>query len=396
MFETIEKLPADPILGLTAAYDEDRSPTKVDLGVGVYRDESGQTPIFAAVKRAENLWLDRESTKVYLPPPGYPEFNSAIQHLILGAAHRALAENRVRSVMTPGGCGAVRVGAELLNRSRPGAAIWVSKPTWANHVPLLSSAALKISEYPYYDEQRHVVDFDAMLEALRRAGKHDIVLLHGCCHNPTGQDLNREQWQAVNRLAEKQGFLPFVDLAYQGLGDGLEEDAYGARLLASTLPEMVLAYSCSKNFGLYRDRIGALLLFTADAARADAGLTHINHIARGMYSMPPAHGGAIVKTILSDRELFRMWKEELDGMRTRINSLRALFADTLARKKAPRDFQFIKNQRGLFSLLGVSKEQVQRLREKYSIYFVDSSRINIAGMSPKNIEYLADAIIAVL
>ncbi|MBI2993050.1 MAG: aspartate/tyrosine/aromatic aminotransferase [Gammaproteobacteria bacterium] len=396
MFETIEKLPADPILGLTAAFNEDSNPKKIDLSVGVYKDESGKTPIFAAVKRAEKLWLGEENTKVYIPPPGYPEFNTAMQPHILGAGHQALKENRVRSVMAPGGCGAVRVGAELLNRSRSGATIWVSKPTWNNHGPLLGSAGLKIKEYPYYSDKTHGVEADAMLSVLRKVGKSDIVLMHACCHNPTGADLSREDWQAVARLAQKQGFLPFVDCAYHGMAEGLEEDGYGARLLAESVPEMLIAYSCSKNFGLYRDRIGALLVVAADAGRADAGLTHVNNIARAMYSMPPAHGGAIVKTILGDRELYRVWKEELDGMRVRMNSLRALFADTLAKKKAPRDFSFVKSQRGLFSMLGLKKEQVQRLRKEFSVYIVESSRMNIAGISQKNIEYLTDSILAVL
>jgi aspartate aminotransferase len=396
MLETIEKLPADPILGLTAAYEQDKNPDKIDVGAGVYKDETGNTPIFKAAKLAEQRWRELEQTKVYISPPGYADFNTEIQPLILGAGHAALNDRRVCSAMAPGGCGALRVGAELLNRARPGASIWVSKPTWANHIPLLGNAGLKIKEYPYYDGAAHRVNFAAMESALREAGRQDIVLLHGCCHNPTGADLSREQWDRVRDMAVAQGFLPFVDLAYQGMGDGLDEDAYGIRVLAEAVPETMLAYSCSKNFGLYRERIGTLLVCMPDTARAEAALTHINNIARGIYSMPPSHGGAIVKTVLGDPELRRMWREELDGMRVRINSLRALLADTLAQKQAPRDFLFIKAQRGMFSFLGITKEQVLRLRNEYSIYMVDSSRMNIAGINPSNVGYLADSILAVL
>jgi len=396
MFEAIQKLPPDPILGLTSAYESDPNPDKVDLGAGVYKDDTGVTPIFASVKEAERRWEQQEKTKVYISPPGFADFNTAIQKLILGADHPALAAGRVRSVMAPGGCGALRVGAELINRFKPGATIWVSKPTWANHVPLLGSAGLKIAEYPYYDGAAHGVDFAAMCRTLEGAAKGDLLLLHGCCHNPTGADLNRKQWDAVTEIAARRGLLPFVDLAYQGLGDGLDEDAYGPRTLARALPELMLAYSCSKNFGLYRDRIGALLTVSPTPEQADAGITHINSIARGIYSMPPAHGGALVKTVLNDPELRARWQGEVDGMRNRIHTLRALLADTLKKLGAPRDFAFIKREYGMFSFLGVSKEQVQRLRTEFSIYMVDSSRINVAGVSPGNVEYLAKAIIAVL
>ncbi len=396
MFDAIQKLPPDPILGLTAAFDADRNPGKVDLGAGVYKDETGTTPIFASVKEAERRWEQQETTKVYISPPGFADFNSAVQKLILGADHPALAANRVRSVMAPGGCGALRVGAELVNRCSAGATIHVSRPTWTNHVPLLGSAGLKIVEYPYYDSAAHAVDFAAMCRGLEGAARGDLVLLHGCCHNPTGADLDAKQWDAVAEIALRRGLVPFVDLAYQGLGEGLDEDAYGPRVLARTVPEMLLAYSCSKNFGLYRDRIGALLVISPTPEQSDAALTHVNNIARGIYSMPPSHGGALVKIILNDPALYAQWKSEVDGMRARIHELRALLADTLKRLGAPRDFEFIRREHGMFSFLGVTREQVQRLREEFSIYMVDSSRINVAGVSPKNVEYLARAIIAVL
>ena len=396
MFEAIQKLPPDPILGLTGAYESDPNPNKVDLGAGVYKDESGATPIFKCIKEAERRWGQQESTKVYISPPGFADFNTAIQKLVLGADHPALAAGRVRSVMAPGGCGALRVGAELINRCKAGSTIWVSKPTWANHVPLLGSAGLKIAEYPYYDGAAHGVDFDTMQVTLEAATRGDLLLLHGCCHNPTGADLNRKQWDVIVELAARKGLVPFVDLAYQGLGEGLDADAYGLRMLALAVPELLLAYSCSKNFGLYRDRIGALLTVSPTPEQADAGLTHINNIARVIYSMPPAHGGALVKTVLNDPALYAQWQDEVDGMRNRIHMLRALLVDTLKRMNAPRDFEFIKREYGMFSFLGISKEQVQRLRTEFSIYMVDSSRINVAGVSPKNIEYLARAINSVL
>lgn len=396
MLNAVEKLPPDPILGLTVAYNNDANPNKIDLGAGVYKDEMGITPVFDAVSRAEELWFRQEATKVYIPPPGFPDFNTAIALLTLGRDHPALRANRVGAVMAPGGCGALRVGAELINRCRAGARLWVSSPTWANHVPLLGTAGLKIQEYPYYDPENHEVMFDKMLDALGKATKNDVVLFHGCCHNPTGADLTNEQWQDVGKLAARRGFLPYIDLAYQGLGDGVEEDAYGVRLFAESLPELLVAYSCSKNFGLYRERTGALIMVGETPAVAEANVSHACNIARTMYSMPPAHGGAIVKTILQTPELQSLWKEEVDRMRIRINSLRALLADTLHNKGARGNYEYVRNQRGMFSFLGIRKDQVRRLREEFSIYLVDSSRINIAGVSPRNIEYLTTSIVAVL
>lgn len=396
MLESLQKLADDPILGLTAAFKLDQNPNKVDLGAGVYKDADGNTPVFAAVKKAERIWHEQETSKVYIAQPGFEDFNSRLIQLIFAEDHVAVKDDRLSSIMAPGGSGALRIGAEMLNRAQSGATLWVSDPTWGNHIPLLGSAGLTIKEYPYYDADTHDIRFAAMLDTLKQANKHDIVLLHGCCHNPTGVDLSNEQWDSVAELAQQQGFLPFVDTAYHGLGEGLDEDVYGVRLLAKTVAEMLVVYSCSKNFGLYRDRIGAVVILGANRESADAGASHITNIARQIYSMPPASGGAIVKTILQDAELYASWKQELDDMRERINSLRVLLADTLTEKGATSDFSFIKNQHGMFSFLGISKEQIRRLRDEYSIYLVGSSRINIAGVSPKNIDYLTDAIISVL
>ena len=396
MFERLTQLPPDSILGLMALYREDSNPDKIDLGVGVYRDEHGNTPILDCVKQAEQRRLTTETTKSYIGPAGDPGFNRCVRELLFGPDHAALAADRVRTVQTPGGCGALRVAAELIKRASPDATVWVSDPTWANHGPLLGDADLKIETYPYYDPVSHGLRFDAMIDTLNAVPAGDVVLLHGCCHNPTGVDLKQEQWQTVASLAGERGFIPFIDIAYQGLGEGIEEDAYAARMVTDAVGQSIVASSYSKNFGLYRERTGALSIVLASAAEADITLSQMLNVVRGIYSMPPAHGGAIVNTILSDDALKEQWVDELTLMRDRINGLRNVLATTLTQKVAGKDFGFIREQRGLFSFLGITPEQIARLRKEYSIYIVDSSRINVAGVSPTNIEYLTDAIAAVL
>ncbi|AOS98179.1 Aspartate aminotransferase [Microbulbifer aggregans] len=396
MFEKFTSLPPDPILGLLASYRVDENPNKIDLGVGVYKDESGHTPVLQAVKEAETRLLQSEETKSYIGPAGTPGFNSAMQELALGEGHPALIANRVRSVQTPGGCGALRVLAELVNRARPGARVWVSDPTWANHVPLLGNAGLKIETYPYYDRATSSLRFDEMVETLKNVGEGDLVLLHACCHNPCGADLSREQWKVIVEMAQKQGFTPFIDMAYQGFGDSLSDDAWGLRLMAESVPEMLLAVSCSKNFGLYRERVGMALAIYNDAASADNGQSQLLNVVRGNYSMPPSHGAAIVESILTDAGLRANWEAELTEMRERINSLRTGVVESLAAAGAPGDFSFIQRQKGMFSFLGISAEQVQQLQKEYSIYMVDSSRISIAGLSQGNMEYFCKAVAAVL
>lgn len=396
MFSTLNALAPDPILGLIALANKDPNPNKVDLGVGVYKDESGLTPIMSAVKTAELSCIEKEISKAYIGPAGPEEFNSGIRELIFGGQHSALESDRVRTVLTPGGCGALRVGAEFLKRCAGDATIWVSDPTWANHLPLLGNAGLKLAEYPYYEAGSADIKFDEMMSALADVGRGDIVLLHGCCHNPCGADLSEIQWRELTSLAAKNGFLPFIDLAYQGFGRGLDEDAYGVRYMAEHLPELLVASSCSKNFGLYRERVGSLSVVGEKAAQSDALLTHINNVVRGNYSMPPSHGGAIVGEILADQALRQSWETELAAMRDRINRLRVLLVDKLTAQGATRDFSFIAQQRGMFSFLGLSVEQVEQLREQFSIYMVGSSRINIAGISQANIDYLAHSVAAVL
>ncbi|MBQ0720071.1 MAG: aspartate/tyrosine/aromatic aminotransferase [Gammaproteobacteria bacterium] len=396
MFSSLDALAPDPILGLIALANKDNNPRKVDLGVGVYKDESGLTPIMAAVKTAEFNCAEKELTKAYIGPAGPAEFNNGIRELIFGAQHPALQAGRVSTVLTPGGCGALRVGAEFLKRCNDNATVWVSDPTWANHLPLLGNAGLKLAEYPYYEAGSSTIKFDEMMSALANAGKGDIVLLHGCCHNPCGADLSEDQWQALTDLAAKNGFLPFIDLAYQGFGRGLDEDAFGPRLMAAQLPELLVASSCSKNFGLYRERVGSLSVLGDSSTQAEAALTHINNVVRGNYSMPPSHGGAIVGEILGDQALRQSWESELAAMRNRINQLRVLLVDKLSAQNVDADFSFIARQHGMFSFLGLSLAQVEQLREQYSIYMVGSSRVNIAGISQTNIDYVAQSIAAVL
>ncbi len=396
MFSRLEQLPPDPLLGLMELYRNDTNPNKIDLGVGVYKNERGDTPILAAVKQAEKNIFDEEATKAYIGPPGAASFNLAMQQLLFGKGHAALSENRVRTVQAPGGCGALRVAAEFIKRCDGNSNIWVSDPTWANHVPLLGGAGIKLKSYPYYDYQKHEVKFDAMLETLNQASNNDLVLLHGCCHNPSGADLTNEQWQQVTLLAEQKGFVPFIDLAYQGYGEGLSEDVYSIRLMSERLPEVIIASSCSKNFGLYRERVGSLSVIAANRKEADASLSHLTNVIRGIYSMPPSHGAAIVSTILEDDELTRLWHQELKEMRNRLNGMRALLVDKLSSAGASRDFSFIVNQKGMFSFLGLSGEQVTALQKNHSVYMASSSRINIAGINHNNVNYLTRAIISVL
>lgn len=396
MFDVLQPYPPDPILRLIADFRADSRTDKVDLGVGVYKDESGHTPIMAAVKTAERRVFAGEDSKTYIGPAGVPEFNVEVAKLTFGADHPALASGRVATVLTPGGCGALRVGAELLKRAAPGATIWVSDPTWANHIPLLGNAGLKIREYPYYDRASSTLRFDAMMSTLAEAARGEVVLLHGCCHNPCGADLDLDQWRAVAELAERRGFLPFVDLAYQGLGDGLDADAAGLRLLAERVPEMLVASSCSKNFGLYRERVGSLSVVGEIAPRAEIAVSHVNNIVRGIYSMPPSHGGAIVAEILRDPVLDAQWRTELGEMRDRINGLRRLLREKLRARGVARDFSFIERERGMFSFLGLSEAQVARLIAEFGIYMVNSSRINVAGISRANVDYVVDALATVM
>lgn len=396
MFESLKLLPSDPILGLSMAFAKDTSAAKVDLGVGVYKNDAGQTPIMAAVMEAEKLRIARESTKAYTPPAGYPGANEAVTRLVYGEGHKVIASNRVRTIQTPGGCGALRVAAELIQRAKPGASLWVSTPTWANHVPLLGSAGLGLREYPYYDYEKHSINFTAMLSTIQQIPRGDLVLLHACCHNPSGADLSSEQWNQLAAVFLERGLIPFIDMAYQGFGEGLLEDTYGLRLMANLLPEVIVATSFSKNFGLYRERAGSLSIVFADEVQANAGQSQLLSVTRGLYSMPPAHGAALIDIILHSDELTRLWQTELTVMRERISGLRVQLVNALNGLQQQRDFSFIAQERGMFSFLGLHVDQVQRLRSEFSIYMTDTSRISVAGLTAEKMDYVAKAIVSVL
>jgi aspartate aminotransferase len=395
MFSQLKQLPADPILGLSVKFKADSNLNKIDLGAGIYKDAAGNTPVLDCVKIAEQFRVDNEASKAYLGSTGSPAFNTKMTELILGD-HTVIGENRIRTVSTPGGTGALRVAGEFIKKCTPGATIWVSNPTWANHKGVFEAAGLIVKTYPYYDYENNCLDFDGMLNALKNIPKEDAVLLHACCHNPSGMDLNQEQWQQVAEVANHVGFMPVVDMAYQGFGTDLDSDAYGLRLLADTVEQMIICSSCSKNFGLYRERIGACSIIGRSAIAADIINSVLLSVVRVAYSMPPAHGAAIVETILSSQELTTQWHGELKEMRDRINNMRQLLVDKLKENGVERDFSFITAQNGMFSFLGIDAAQVQRLQDEYSIYIVGSSRISLAGISTDNVDYLTQSIAKVL
>ncbi len=395
MFDSLETLPPDPILGLNAAFRRDESPQKIDLGIGVYRDQAGNTPVPAAVHEAEQTMIAAQATKTYVGPLGNAEFNERLTELALGPLARSLRP-RLATIQSVGGCGALRLGAELLRTAQPSAVIHVSTPTWANHEPLVGSSGLAMERYPYYDPVTRGVDFERMSEYLGRLPAGAVVLLHACCHNPTGADLAPDHWRSVAEIVETRGLLPFVDLAYQGLGSDLETDVTGLRLLAERVPEMLLAISCSKNFGLYRERVGALVVLSRSAAVASAVATHQARTARRMYSMPPDHGAAIVARVLADPRLRAGWIEELAGMSARINSLRELLAASLAACRPDRDFSWLVRHRGMFSLLPLPESALLTLRERHHVYALADGRMNVAGISVDNVERVADAVASLL
>ena len=388
LLSQLPALPPDPLLGLSIAYRQDANPNKVDLGVGIYKDANGHTPVMAAVLKAQALWAEKEDTKAYAPPAGFEGFNHGMLNLLLGEGHPALKDGRAISVQTPGGCGALRVAAQMLKRCQDHVRVWVSTPTWANHIPLLGSADLALIEYPYYDFATHQINFEAMLASLDAVEPGDLVLLHGCCHNPSGADLTFEQWKTLTTLMNKKGAVPFVDVAYQGLGDGLHDDVEGLRYVAEHCPEAIIANSCSKNFGLYRERVGSVIVVASNVQGADVCRSQLVNVAREIYSMPPSHGAALVDIILHDAELTNIWQAELAQMRERIGNLRKSFAYSLNAVGFGDTFNFIENEKGMFSFLGINADQVQQLREQYSIYMAASSRINVAGLNENNMAYV--------
>jgi aspartate aminotransferase len=396
MFETLKPVGMDPILGLMAAFRADTREQKIDLGVGVYQDDRGRTPVMASVKEAEAKLMELELTKSYQGIAGDPDYNQRMLQLLFGADHSILSSGRVKTIQAPGGSGALRVGAEVIQRATPNAKLWVGVPTWPNHIPLLGSAGFQIEEYPYYDMVTHQIDSDAMMETLRQVPAGDMVLLHGCCHNPTGADLSNEQWDQIADLALERGFIPFIDTAYQGLGNGLNEDAYGMRMMAERLPELVIASSCSKNFGLYRERTGSITFIADNPQQVDIVASQAMSIARQIYSMPPAHGALLVSLILGDDQLRANWQAELEEVRLRIKSMRSLLTSGIQGNSAGIDFSHIEQQNGMFSFLGISSTQLERLREEFGIYIVSSTRVNLAGINSSNIGYISESMNTVL
>jgi aspartate aminotransferase len=396
MFERLDRVPDDPILGLMAAFRADSDPKKVDLGVGVFRDAKGDTPVLDCVRIAERSVLERQTSKTYVAPAGNAAFNQAMEKLVFGPGHPVFVAERVRSIQGPGGCGALRLGAELVRLASPQATVHVSTPTWANHVPLMTGTGLKLGRYPFYEPARGNINFGALCQALEALPAGDVVLLHASCHNPTGADLSHEQWRELVPLFRRRGLLPYIDMAYQGLARGENEDAFGIRLFAAELPELLVAVSCSKNFGLYRERVGVLHVVTDKPAIGLAALSHEVRVARSIYSMPPDHGAAIVNEILGNEGLRAGWVQELGVMRARINGLRQQLVAQLRSACPAREFGFIAQQQGMFSLLGLSVEEVKRIRAERHVYMTDDSRINIAGLREDNLDYFAQSVAHVL
>jgi aspartate/tyrosine/aromatic aminotransferase len=396
MFETLAVAPPDPILGLIEAFQNDPRAIKINLGVGVYQDEQGCTPILASVKEAERRILVGETTKSYLGIGGHPTYGQLVQQLILGADEEAVRDGRAATLQTPGGTGALRVAADFLHQMVPGTRVWCSQPTWANHQAIFQAAGLETATYAYFEAERNALDFEAMLADLNHAQTGDVVLLHACCHNPTGIDPSPTQWQRIAKLVAAHRLLPLVDFAYQGFGDGLQEDAAGLRTLVRSGCELLVASSFSKNFGLYRERVGALTVVAGTPGQAEAARSQLQRAIRANYSNPPAHGAAIVQTVLEDAELRPQWEAEVAAMRGRIQDMRGLLVDTMRGQGVPRDFSFLREQRGMFSFSGLSPEQADELRQRHAIYMVRSGRINVAGITPANVGRLCAAIAQVL
>jgi aspartate aminotransferase len=395
VFEALAAQVPDSLLGVMAAFAADTDPSKLDLGVGVYRDASGTTPVMAAVRNGEQRMLAQQRSKSYVGAGGNRPFAAFIEELTLGAGHPARAAGRAVTLQTPGGCGALRLAADLVYRAGREARVVVSDPTWANHLPLIGGAGLQVETYPYYDALNGAVLFDAMLDRLERLPAGGVVVLQAACHNPTGADLGGEQWDALGELMLRRRLVPLLDLAYQGLGAGLEADAAAVRRLTARLPEALIAVSCSKNFGLYRERVGALIAIAADASRAGIVMSQLQVLARRMYSMPPDHGAAIVATIAADPLLRAEWLAELEGMRLRVAAMRLRLAAALGAEFGDRRWDFIGAHRGMFSLLGLAPEAVRALKSAHHVYVAPDSRVNIAGLPEGQVERLARAIRAV-
>ncbi|MBJ6922361.1 amino acid aminotransferase [Vibrio cholerae] len=392
MFTHLPAPVLDPILSLSVAFRNDPRPQKVDLGIGVYKNSLGETPIMRAVALAQDKVVASQKTKSYVGLAGCEEFNQSMMKLVLGST---LDTERTIAIQTPGASGALRMLGDLMRVAQPDTTVWITDPSYVNHKPVMEAAGLKVRYYRYFSRETKMVDTEQMLADLAQAGTKDVVLLHGCCHNPTGADIDFSAWQAITELAQKNGFIPFVDIAYQGFGDGLEQDAQGLRYMAERMEEMLITTSCSKNFGLYRERTGAAIVIGKNQQEVTNARGKMLTLARSTYTMPPDHGAALVKTVLRDEQLTAIWKQELSEMQQRLLTLRKNLCNELRNQHNTRQFDFIESHRGMFTVLGFSAEQMGRLREEFAIYGVADGRINIAGLTEKDIPYVANAIIHV-
>ena len=390
----VQMAPRDPILGVTEAFVADKNPNKINLGVGVYCDDNGKVPLLECVRRAEREQIEAAPAHSYLPIDGLQSYDRAVMELVFGA--EAAKSGRIVTVQALGGTGGLKIGADFLRRLAPEAEVWISEPSWENHRALFENAGFKVNTYPYYEPKTRGLDFAGMLGALERLPAGSVVVLHACCHNPTGVDLSREQWQQVLDVVKKRELVPFIDLAYQGFGDGIDADGYAARLFAESYSPVFVSSSFSKSFSLYGERVGAFSLLASNADEAARALSQIKRLVRTNYSNPPTHGGKIVATVLAAPELRALWEKELAGMRDRIKSMRKALAEKIGARAPGADFGFILAQRGMFSYTGLTKAQVERLRTEFSVYAIDTGRICVAALNSKNVDYAAEAIAKVI
>ena len=396
LFSKVEMAPHDPILGVTEAFHADENPNKVNLGVGVYTDDAGKVPVLSCVRTAEQQLAANATPRNYLPIDGLKNYDRAAQEVLFGADSTALKEGRVVTVQAIGGTGGLKIGADLLRRVNPDADVWISDPSWENHRAIFEYAGFRVNTYPYYDAETHGVKIDAMLETLEQLPAGSVVLLHACCHNPTGVDLTEAQWERVLEVVNRCDLVPFLDIAYQGFGDGLDADAAAVRRFSSVCPVVVISSSFSKSMSLYGERVGALSIVTQDASEVSKVLSQVKRVIRTNYSSPPTHGGQAVATVLTTPELRTQWERELGEMRERIKTMRRQLVDKIRSHRADFDFSFVVEQRGMFSYSGLTREQVQRLRDEYSIYAIDSGRICVAALNTHNVDYVAQAVAKVL
>jgi aromatic-amino-acid transaminase len=392
----LEMAPRDPILGVTEAYNTDTNPNKVNLGVGVYYDDNGKVPVLECVRRVEQKLAESPLPRNYLPIDGIPAYDRAVQELVFGKDSPAVREQRVVTVQTLGGTGALKVGGDLLRRINPGTGLWISNPSWENHQAVFEYAGFKVGAYPYYNPATHGLDFDGMIGALDRLPAGSVAVLHACCHNPTGVDLAPGQWERIIEVVNRRRLVPFLDMAYQGFADGLDTDAMAVRRFAQACPVVFVSSSFSKSLSLYGERVGSLSVVTGSQDEAARTLSQLKRVIRTNYSSPATHGAQAVTTVLTTPELRALWDRELGQMRERIKTMRRVLVEKIRAQRADFDFSFVVNQRGLFSYSGLSREQVGRLRKEYSLYAIDSGRICVAAINSRNVDYVARAIASVL